>query len=126
MKHKNNKKGVTLIELICGLAIVALAIVFVVQLMYVGAIGYSRSAILDKNVQGIAAYFETGSEAQMQADKSSGATAVVAKKNVEVTITFGPIPFKVPSVVETATVTDKDGKTKAQLSCLSASIGKGE
>ncbi|MEG0178513.1 MAG: type II secretion system protein [Oscillospiraceae bacterium] len=59
-----NKRGMTLVEVVCGLAILAIAMAFGVSVFVMGAQGYARGAQLQTQVNKVSEYFETGKEPQ--------------------------------------------------------------
>ena len=61
-KRCKNKRGTTLVEVICALAIIGLALVFGLQIFALAATGYMRGAHMARNAESVCTYFESGTQ----------------------------------------------------------------
>ncbi|MEG0910761.1 MAG: prepilin-type N-terminal cleavage/methylation domain-containing protein [Ruthenibacterium sp.] len=113
-----SKKGFTLIELICALVVVSIALLFGMQLYTVGAKGYSRSAVLDADTQKIAKYFETGAKELPQ-----GAVPTTPTGDAVITAKFGNTRIDIVKPKELETIEIQNKKTKTSLSIFKSSKG---
>lgn len=107
MQH--SKKGVTLIEIICGLAVLAIAVVIGTQLFSTGAKAFANGAQLDAATQKIVNYYESGQDAPDTAEKRP------------FTLTFGDVT--VSGETDTCTVEENEGKLRSSLTIYENSIG---
>lgn len=112
-----NKKGFTLIELICALVVISVALLFGMQLFAVGAKGYSRSAVLDDDTQKIVRYFETKDASGLPPE------AEVTHQDAQVSVEFQGKKATFNQKNEQETVKIQNKKTRTSLSVYKSSIG---
>lgn len=105
-----SKKGVTLVELICGIAIIGIALIFGVQLWVVAANGTARGAELDRETQQIVTVFEGGTDTDVQETRQSNTMS----------FTLGGKTFTLTEDMITATAQRVDG-TASQMKIREAS-----
>ncbi|MEG3074401.1 MAG: prepilin-type N-terminal cleavage/methylation domain-containing protein, partial [Ruthenibacterium sp.] len=66
MKQKrNSKKGISLVELVCAMVVLTLAVTFGLQLYFVGTKATANSARLDTASEAIVHSFETGDSSKL-------------------------------------------------------------
>lgn len=63
---KINKKGMTLMELVCGLALISIALIVGLQIWYISSSGTNRSAQFDRSTQKIVKEFEGTGDGSVQ------------------------------------------------------------
>lgn len=121
MKQRcNNKKGISLIELMCSLVVVSLAVLFGLQLYFVGAKATRNSTLLDDANEAVVHYFESGDKTKLEAYNNTGVFTEVTT-DVSFTLLFGTgkIDVTAPALVETVEQAD----IKTRMSILKGSIG---
>ena len=119
----NSKKGVTLIELACALAVAAVAVAIGAQLFVVGARATANSRILDTNTKAIVRFYESGQVDALSRCTAEGKTVSPTQTSTTVRIQLGGVSLEAQGVMDTVTI--EDGKTKTALSVLEGSIGNG-
>lgn len=107
-----NKKGMTLVELICGIAVLSIAMMFGVAVFAVGAKGYARGAGLQTQVNAVARYFETN---------KSTADITPSSLKKDISFTFGDelVTFKNTPITN---VISEDSSSKCNMLIYTNSI----
>ena len=117
---RRGRKGFTLIELVCALAVATVAVAIGAQLFLVGTKAAANSSILDANTQAIMRFYESGQVDALDQCTAAGKTVTTTQTATTVRLTLGG--GSVSRSVTMDTVTVEDGKTKTGLSCLQESI----
>ncbi|MEG3073598.1 MAG: type II secretion system protein [Ruthenibacterium sp.] len=116
-----SKKGFTLIELICALVIVSVALLFGLQLFTVGAKGYGRSAVLDADTAKIVRYFETNGTLPVN-DAKTQVTQTLTDGAIKITLSGNKVvTIALPQEMETVEIQNE--KTKTSLSTFKLAKG---
>ncbi|MEG1176937.1 MAG: hypothetical protein RSA17_04620 [Ruthenibacterium sp.] len=119
MKQKrNSKKGISLVELVCAMVVLTLAVTFGLQLYFVGTKATMNSARLDTATELIVHEFETGDSTKLW--DMPGWTQPRPQDNT-ITVNIGGVSLTDTSPVMTETV--EEGTLKTQLTIRKESIG---
>lgn len=118
-KRCKNKRGTTLVEVICALAIIGLALVFGLQIFALAATGYMRGAHMARNAESVCTYFESGTQ-------DANVQTVLAPQRVVLHFGGTSVDFGEQNVVQATAQTPDDKVANAPVSMriLLESIGK--
>ncbi|MEG1477781.1 MAG: hypothetical protein RSC38_08620 [Oscillospiraceae bacterium] len=113
-----NKKGTTLVETVCGLAIISIAMIFGVEIFALAANGYMRGARQVLNAETVGRYIETGEKSDSIIVLSKPATAVFTFNNGK------KVDFKNPmlATIEINPTADTIGNAPVSFQILMGSI----
>lgn len=120
---QNNKKGLSLVELMASLVVLTLAMTFAIQLFYVGAKATSNSKGMDDDTKAIVQYFETADPAALSEMAAAGTAAMTDQTSAAFSVTIGGVSFTNDAANPMKTVTVDTGETKTTLSILKNSMG---